>query len=254
MNILIVEDESASAARLTRLLKSIDPELTILAVLESVEDSVQWVTEHGQPDLFFLDIQLADGLSFELFDYCEITAPVIFTTAFDEYILDAFRVTSIDYLMKPIERRDLERALDKWRKLEETAVSRHAQRILTLQQHQAETKTRYKTRFLVKKGIQSVSLPVQDIAGAVIKNQVVFLINRAGKRFLSDLTLDQFESLVNPADFFRINRQVILRSDSVLSMEPYFNSRLILKLIPGFEEDPIVARERVAAFKSWLDG
>ncbi len=252
-NVIIIEDEPANAARLQRLLKSIKPDMNIVAVLESLDGSLAWLRKNPHPDLFFMDIQLGDGLSLELFDYLDIQVPVIFTTAYNEYVMEAFRVTSIDYLLKPIEHRDLERALDKLQKLEQAAISNQLHQIPDVNRLQGMLNPSYKSRFLVKQGQRLITIPVEDVLGAVIRNQMVYLVSRNEKRYLVDLTLDQIEKNLDPARFFRINRQAIIHLDAIKMMEPYFNSRLLVKLNPGFEANQVVARERVSDFKAWLD-
>jgi len=252
-NVIIIEDEPASAARMQRLLKSIKPEMNIVGILDSLEASLEWLRKNPHPDLLFMDIQLGDGLSFELFDYLEIEVPVIFTTAYNEYVMEAFRLTSIDYLLKPIEQRDLERALDKLKKLEQAAISNHNQQQAEMNRLQAMLNPSYKSRFLVKQGQRILPIPVDEVLGAVIRNHMVYLVSRNEKRYMVDLTMDQLEKSLDPERFFRINRQAIIHPDAIQMMEPYFNSRMHVKLNPGFEENQIVARERVSDFKAWLD-
>jgi len=253
MTILIIEDELASASRLKRLILDYDPGCRILAILETVEDAVRWFEASPPPDLIFMDIQLADGLSFEIFDQTEVVAPVVFTTAFDEFALEAFRVSSIDYLLKPIERQALERAFLKYSRLEAGFLARQNEKIRAVKLKSESGTGRYKSRFLVRSGKSSVSLPADQIAGAEIHLQVVFLISFDGKRYLTGYTLDELEQVLSPEEFFRINRQHLVHISAIRKLEPYFNSRLSLTLTAGFQIPAIVAREKAAAFRKWLD-
>ncbi|MCA0445174.1 MAG: LytTR family DNA-binding domain-containing protein [Bacteroidetes bacterium] len=253
MTILIIEDEPASANRLMRLIQTIDPETRFCGIFDSVDESVSWLRKNQPPDLIFMDIQLADGLSFDIFPQVEVSSPVIFITAFDEYALEAFHVNSIDYLLKPVDKQSLERTFRKFSILESGFLNRQREKIQAMQIRNQSESGQYKSRFLVKQGKVSVSLLADQLAGAMVHKQVIFLVTTDGKRFLTDYTLDQLESLLNPKLFFRINRQLIIHHQAIRSIEPFFNSRQKLHLTPGFEGESIVSREKVADFKVWLE-
>ena len=251
MRILIVEDEQPAAGRLAKLLEEHWPEAEIEAMIESVEGAVRHLSTHSSPDLIFLDIQLADGLSFDIFGQVEVSAPVIFTTAFDQYTLRAFRVNSIDYLLKPIDPEELVRAQAKYRQF----FGRPAQHDPRLLQQIAAliNQPTYKERFLVKTGQQLTYLKVTDIFYFYSEDGIVFAQTAKSRRHPLDYTLDQLQELLDPADFFRINRKIIVRVEAIAKISPYFNSRLTMELNPppGFEV--IISRDRVTDFKAWLD-
>ena len=251
MRVLIVEDEKPAARRLAQLVRQIRPDAELLDPLDSVETTVAWWRQNPAPDLLFLDIQLADGLSFEIFESVEINAPVIFTTAFDEYALRAFKVNSVDYLLKPIDPEALERALGKFDKTQ-LKTSGSSQELIQNLLEQLREKN-YKKRFLVKNGQQLNYLNVPDIAYFYSDDGLIFAHLRDGKRHHLDYTLDQLVDVLNPQDFFRINRKIITSLDAIRKIHTYFNSRLKLELTPVTELESIVSRDRVNDFKRWLD-
>ena len=250
--ILIVEDEYHAQKYLSNLLKNVIPNVQILDMLDSVEDTIDWFNTNAAPDLIFMDIQLADGLSFNIFKKVEIEAPVIFTTAFDQYTLQAFKVNSLDYLLKPIDPEELEKALcqyDKYYQNKNKTVDNSIieQLLGTL------TKKEYKERFLVKIGQQLTYLKVAEIAYFYSNEGLIFACQQNGKRHNLDYTLDQLADVLNPADFFRINRKIITNLNSIKKIHTYFNSRLKLELVPAISLETIVSRDRVSDFKKWLD-
>ena len=249
--ILIVEDEPAAAARLTKLIQNAMPGAEIIDVLDSVESSVKWLQKFQHPDLIFMDIQLADGISFSIFKVVETKAPIIFTTAFDQYTLKAFKVNSIDYLLKPIDPEELESAVQKFQELRQNfnqinlSVLESIKKTLTGQS--------YKERFLVKNGKQLKYIPIEEIAYFYAEDGLNFLRTKSNDRYIVELILDEIQNQIDPTDFFRISRKYIIHHKSIESISTYFNSRLSLKLSPSFSEDVIVSRERVSKFKKWLD-
>lgn len=252
MKVLIVEDERPAAKRLTKLVKQFRPEIEVLEVLDSVEHTVEWLETYKKPDLIFMDVQLADGVSFEIFGQTEVTSPIIFTTAYDEYALQAFKVNSLDYLLKPIDPEELEKALcqyDKYFKKNSNVVNNSAIEQLL----QTLTQKEYKERFLVKIGQQLTYLKVSDIAYFYSEDGLIFACQQNGKRHNLDYTLDQLIDVLDPADFFRINRKIITHLPSIKKIHTYFNSRLKLELFPATELETIVSRDRVGDFKRWLD-
>ncbi len=248
MKVLIIEDEQPAAKRLTKLLKGSQPDAEVLEVLDSVEDSVTWFQSHSEPDLVFMDIQLADGQSFEIFEQCSFESPVIFTTAYDEYALKAFKVNSLDYLLKPIDPEELKAALDKFdRKLASGVSSK------LLKELRQQLQPSYKERFLIKIGDQLKYIPVRDVAYFQAKEGGVFLHTEMGKRLLIDHKLEDLEQLLDPAAFLRINRAFVIQLKSVQKIHSYFNSRYKLELNPATKEEVIVSRDRSKNFKKWLD-
>lgn len=251
MRILIIEDEKPAARRLEQLIRGARPKAEILASIESVASAVNWLHANAAPDLIFMDIQLADNLSFEIFNRVEVSSPVIFTTACDQYTLKAFKVNSVDYLLKPIEQEELDAAFHKFEQL--YAKPQHYDLHAIRQMMQAMSQPQYKERFIVKTGQQLTYINVTDIAYFFSDDGVVQAMTWPGKKYLIEYTLDQLEPLLPPADFFRINRKMILEIRAVKKIAPYFNSRLSLQINPVFEQETIVSRERVNDFKKWLD-
>ncbi|RMG87234.1 MAG: DNA-binding response regulator [Bacteroidetes bacterium] len=250
MKILIVEDEAPASKRLAALIKKERPQYEVVGIVDSVESGVSWLESHPQPDLIFMDIQLADGLSFDIFNKTTLTAPVIFTTAYDQYTLKAFKVNSVDYLLKPIDPDELEKALNKFETFfkNQTPPPANIDKVLELLADKD-----YKTRFLVKTGANLSYLPVIEIAYFYSDQGTVIALNKKGRRFIVDYTLDQLETHLRPQDFFRINRKFIIHISSIKKIAPWFNSRLKLDLSPATETEVIVSRERVQSFKAWLD-
>jgi len=250
MKVLIIEDEKPAAKRLTKLVKQFRPDIEVLDMIDSVENAVEWLENYKKPDLIFMDVQLADGVSFEIFGQTEVTSPIVFTTAYDEYALQAFKVNSLDYLLKPIDPEELEKALcqyDNYYKNKQVDNSAIEQLLHTL------TKKEYKERFLVKIGQQLTYLKVADIAYFYSEDGLIFACQENGKRHNLDYTLDQLMDILDPADFFRINRKIITHLPAIKKIHTYFNSRLKLELSPSTELETIVSRDRVGDFKRWLD-
>lgn len=254
MKVLIIEDEAPAAKRLTKLLQDYDAAIEVLDQLDSVKNAVHWLQSHEHPELIFMDIQLADGLSFEIFDYVEIEVPVIFTTAYDEYALQAFKVNSIDYLLKPLDAEAISKAfakLDKLRGTTETAVPT----IKQIASAMSMVSNQYKNRFLIKTGEHIKSLSVDDIDYFFSRDKATFCHTKEAKNYLLDYSLDQLDTMLNPKDFFRINRKFIIALRSVKDIISYTNSRLkIVFHHPQYNEEVIVSRDRVGEFKQWLDG
>ncbi len=254
MNVLIIEDEPFAQQELSRMLKSADPGINILGCVDSVEESVAYLAEGPGPDLIFMDIQLSDGISFEIFNHIDVKAPVIFTTAYDEYALKAFRVNSIDYLLKPIEEEDLHRALQKFRKL--TSARTQGDTYLTSEQLEKVLglyRPTHKTRLVVKMGDRIRHVESREIAYFYSEDKVTFVITRTGERYMLNYSLEQVEKMMSPDDFYRLNRKYIARIDSIATIDKYFNSRLRIGLKPEVEEDILISRNKVSDFLNWLE-
>ncbi len=250
MKVIIIEDEKLSAEHLANLLKRVDPTIEVVNTISSVKKSLETFANGVKADLLFVDIHLADGLSFEIFSKINIETPVIFTTAYDEYAINAFKVNSVDYLLKPIGIDDLTRAVSKYKKLQQAHPPILIEEIANAY-HQMNKQ--YKNRFLVKMGDTITSIKTEDISHFVFEDSMVILVTNAGKRYTVDYTLDSLENILYPDTFFRINRKVIININSIQKVHPYFNSRLKLNAALLLEEEAIVSRERVNDFKNWLD-
>ena len=249
---MIIEDEPLAQKELQRLLKQTGYALRVADILDSVEDSVEWLKGNPEPDLVFLDIQLSDGISFEIFKHVKIKAPVIFTTAYDEYAIQAFRLNSIDYLLKPIELHALRAAL---KKLEELKKDLAASPLLDeniLKDLLSMQKKEYKKRFLARVGDQIKSIRVEDIAYFYAEDNLVFVKCNNGDRFIIDHTLEILEKEVAPNDFFRLNRSVLAKINAIKKVSKYFNSRLLIELAPPAEEKILVSRVKVPDFMEWM--
>ena len=251
MNVIIIEDEKPSARRLQRMLKALDIEAETM--LHSVEESVEWFNNNEHPDLIFLDIQLSDGLSFEIFETIDIKSAVIFTTAYDEYALQAFKLNSIDYLLKPIDDDDLATAVEKYkvRLPQKKSVTLDFNDIKNLLINPIERE--YKKRFSVKVGEHLKLINIEDIECIYSENKGTYAFTNEGRNYLLDVTLDQLEKELEPDVFFRISRKFYVNINAIKDMVSYTNSRLQIKLNRFNEQNIIVARERVKDFKTWLE-
>ncbi len=255
MRILIIEDEKAAAKRLTSLIQQVIPEATLLAQLDSVKRSVDWLKSNPAPDLIFMDIQLADGLSFEIFEHTTVSVPVIFTTAYDQYAIRAFKVNSIDYLLKPIDAEELSTAVGKYRSYHQHQSAKTAAPDLgQLQQAlQMLKRPEYKVRFMVKVGEHLNAIPVEEILYFFSQAKVTYLQTASGKHYIIDYSLEQVEEMVDPKVYFRISRKYLIRFVAIEDIITYSSSRLKLQLTHSTDNDVLVSRDRVADFKQWLD-
>ena len=249
MKALIIEDEVMAAKALQRLIGEVSPSMEIVGVLESIEESVEWLEQKPMPDLMFMDIHLADGSSFAIFEKVNITCPVIFTTAYDEYALKAFEVNSIDYLLKPISKEALERALAKYYALSEKRVN--ANQIDKLLSQLGEKK-RYRSCFLLPERDKLVPLPVSSIVYIYIDAKTVKIITTGGKVYYMNHTLDDIMSELDPLVFFRANRQFIVSRDSIKDVSVWFGNKLAINLNVEVPEKIIVSKARVGEFKAWF--
>lgn len=251
MKVLIVEDEFRAAERLIQLLKKVRTDIEVLDRVDTVKKTVKYLKEKGSPELLFLDIQLADGISFEIFDQVEVNCPVIFTTAYDKYALRAFEVNSIDYLLKPIKTEYLERALTKYEKLGIRQVT-FSSEILRNTMEMLAGKS-YKTRFVIKVGEHLKTIKVEDICCFYSLEKASFISTYDQRKYITDFTLEKIGELVNPEDFFRINRKYIINREAIKDIISYTNSRLRVITSSIQEMDMIVSREKVNDFKIWLE-
>ena len=246
MKVVIVEDERLASKRLENLLKKVEQGIEILQILESVEDAVNWFSQNAKPDLIFMDIQLDDGISFEIFDAVKIDAPVIFTTAYNEYAIRAFKVNSIDYLLKPIDEEALATAILKFKKLFAEPVDFETKIAKVI----GQISTQYKSRFFIKVGIRFKSIPIENICSFFVEERNTFLMTNEGKNYDLDYSLDQLQKMVDPNLFFRINRNYLVNINCIDEIVGYSTNRLKLKM---GKIEQIVSRDKVSDFKQWMD-
>ncbi|MGJ7029878.1 LytR/AlgR family response regulator transcription factor [Niabella hirudinis] len=252
MNVVIFEDEKLNADRLIQLLEGLVPELNVLRVIESIDEGKRWLAAHDSNiDLAFMDIQLSDGNCFELFQQTGLRTPVIFTTAYDKFALQAFKVHSIDYLLKPVDPAELEQALQKFSYFKPKADPGPA---LDLSRIAEAFYRQENTRFVGRANNQIAYVKSKDIACVCYADGATRAVTHAGKKVPLDYSLDQMDKMLNKTMFFRINRKMIICIDAIVKINSYYNSRLILQLNPEADTDTVVSRERVAFFKSWLEG
>jgi DNA-binding LytR/AlgR family response regulator len=250
VNILIIEDEPNAAERLISLIRQ-QRQINILGQFDTVTRSVDWLKKNQAPDLIFMDIQLADGLSFQIFEQVTVNAPVIFTTAYNEYALKAFKVNSIEYLLKPIDADELRAAFAKYETL--TGKPTPDKMMESISYAMQMLTKKYKERFMVKVGEHLKTIAVNEILFFFSLEKTTFAQTTDGRKHILDFTLDQLDGLLDPAQYFRINRKYIVQADSIKDMISHTNSRIKLVLKTSDDEDVIVARERVQEFKEWLD-
>lgn len=255
MNVLIVEDEIPAAEKLERYLQKYSADIQVLAVLRTISDTVDWLNKHQEKlDLIFMDIQLSDGLSFQIFQQVAVRKPVIFTTAYNEFALDAFKVNSIDYLLKPITFTDLTASLNKLSSLREQFMMK-GEGVARIQETLAADKYRtYKSRFMVKLGEHIRSITTDQVSVFYAEGRDVYLVTTQGKKFIIDYTLEALEEILDPALFFRPNRTFILNINAIRDVLVYTNSRLKIMLHNDLGKEIIASREKVGEFKEWFDG
>lgn len=246
MKVIIIEDEKLNAEHLTNMLKRIDSNIEVVGSADSVKKSVELFKSGIKSDLIFLDIHLSDGNSFEIFNHTTIESPVIFTTAYNEYALKAFKYNSVDYLLKPIDILELKNALDKFSRQKKSADLSSIEKLME------SLNKGFKKRFLVKSGNQILSVKAGEINNFTSEDGYTIINSTANKKYIIDFTLDQLETMVDPVEFFRLNRQCILNINSIDKIEPYLNSRLKITAKGLSEESSIISRERVSDFKNWL--
>ncbi len=250
MNIIIIEDEKPAARLLQRKVEKLD--LQINTLLHSVEESINWFQNNAHPDLIFLDIQLSDGLSFEIFENIDIKSAVIFTTAYDEYALRAFKLNSIDYLLKPIDEDDLEAAINKFKARNVVAPNLSLDFEMIKKMLVNPIDRTYKKRFTIKMGQQLKMVNIEDVECFYSENKGTYLHTFENRDYLLDTTLEQLETEIDPKDFYRVSRKFIIPMKGIKEIQMHSNSRLKV-ILPSYKDDEvIVAREKVGDFKNWL--
>jgi two-component system, LytTR family, response regulator LytT len=252
MKIFIIEDEQPAARRLSKMIMELGQEIEIVGLCESIETSIEWLEANPAPDLIVSDIQLSDGLSFEVFRQVEVTSPIIFTTAYDEYAINAFKLNSIDYLLKPVKGPELVAAFEKYHQR-----SRPAAPSFNSEQFEAFMAKmlgqKYKERFLIKFGDKLIAVGTKEVNYFFSEGGLTFMMNRTGKKYMVDHTLEELESLLDPRYFFRINRQFLAGFQGIKSIHTHFNSKLKIILEPHTDKEVFVSRDKAGVFKEWLD-
>lgn len=252
MNIAIIEDEAPALSRIKKLLAEVAPHSTIVFTADSIESAVALFKKHPTVELALFDIELADGQSFDILKQTAITCPIIFTTAYDEFALKAFKLNSIDYLLKPIDKEELQHAITKFNTLQNFQTD-YATKLQSLIESFVPQPTSYKSRFLIKNGNKLISLSTEDIAYFHASEKVVYVYTSTRQKYVMDHSLDELNSLLNPQFFFQLNRQFIANVHAIKSIHSYFNGKLKVELSPEIIDEVIVSRERASEFKQWLD-
>ncbi len=250
MNVLIVEDEKLAAGRLEQLLVECDKTINVLAKIESVNESIKWLKSNPAPDLIFLDVQLEDDLSFAIFDKIHIKTPVIFTTAYDEYAIKAFKLNSIDYLLKPVNKEELQSALNKY----QTWIHDYEPVDLkSLLDTISKSASEYKSRFIITAGSRIKTINITEVAYFYSEEGISFLVTRQKAEYPIDLSLEKLAEQINPDEFFRVNRQFIIHIHAIKNIHVYPKSRLRIELSPPADREIFVSLDKVTLFKEWLD-
>ncbi len=252
MKVLIIEDEKHAALRLEKQLKQYNAEIEVVAILSSVSETIAWIRNNQAPDLAFFDIQLEDGLSFDIFAKVDFLTPIIFTTAFDSFMINAFKVNSIDYLLKPINSEDLKKAIEKFYALKDYFNPRmiHINQLL---EYVKPPENNYKSRFMISYADKLKSIAVNDIAYFFSEESMSFLITFDNMQYHIDYSMDVLEKLTDPKKFFRINRQFLINSEAIETIHTYPKSRYKVKLKPDTDKDTFVSWRRGFEFKIWLN-
>lgn len=257
MKILIVEDEDLAVKKLKKTLSAIDSTATVVGESDSIKATVDWLENNPAPDLILMDIELADGQSFEIFNHVQVKSPVIFITSYDEYALKAFKVNSVDYLLKPVQKEDLEAAIEKYKTIKKVYAGNGESSSISLDalvkelQQKLQTKE-YRKRFLVKHGQKLVSVEVDEIAYFFSDGRLNFFKTFDNRKFVVDYTMDELNEMLDPDKYYRISRSFFISVNSVAQIHDYFGNRLILQLKPESDKEAIVSREKVTDFKNWL--
>jgi len=254
MNILLIEDENAAAKQIQKMVSSLDPGYKIVHIAEGVQETITWLRNNPRPDLILSDIELSDGNSFEIFRQVTITTPVIFTTAYNSYMQNAFKVNSIDYLLKPIDIEELRAAFKKYRSLAPQQYDPvFIEKLLATVQHLNTAGSNYKTRFLIKTGERLSTVPVEDIGYLKADDRIVFLHTIKGQKYIIDDSLDDLEKILDPWKFFRLNRRYIAPIGSIEKIHSHFNGKLKVRIGSCDDDEIFISKEKATEFKKWLD-
>ena len=256
MKILIIEDEDLAIEKITNTLRAVENQAEVVGVTTSIHSSVEWLKNNPSPDVILMDIELSDGQSFEIFNHVKVESPVIFTTSYDEYAIKAFKVNSVDYLLKPVEEEDLKAALDKFRRMEESYLQKSSNvninNLVKELRLQLQTPA-HRNRFLVKHGQQLLSIEVKDIAYFFAEGRLCYFVTWDKRKYVVDYIMEELEQMVDPSQYFRVNRAYLVHIKSIQQIHNYFNGKLKLNLKPAAEKnDVVVSRERAGEFKEWM--
>jgi len=249
MQVLITEDEILLAKRLQKLLNTVAPDAEVVGITHGIKDTVEWLQTHSMPDLILMDIELADGQSFDIFQSIQINTPVIFTTAYNEYAIKAFKVNSIDYLLKPVKEEELAAAIEKFKTLNKPATDIDA---LLNGIKNIAAGNNFRNRFLVKQAQKLVSISVEDIAYFFSERGFSYIRTKQNQKYILDYTMDEVEKMLSPKQFFRANRQFLISFDSVVAIHTWFNQKLKVEVKPEMPEHVIISRDKANAFKAWM--
>jgi len=257
MKILIVEDEDLAVKKLQKTLAAVDESAEIVGISDSIQSTVEWMQKNEAPDLILMDIELADGQSFEIFSRTEVKSPVIFTTSYDEHALKAFKVNSVDYLLKPVQKEELESALNKYKNLMKISSPVPRQNEFTMESLVKELQQKlqpreFRKRFLVKHAQKLVSIEIEEIAYFFSDGRLNFFKTYDNRKFVVDYTMDDLEEMLDPDKYFRISRSFYISVESVDQIHEYFGNRLLLHLKPAVDKEAVVSREKVSDFKKWM--
>lgn len=256
MRILIVEDEDLAVKKIRKTLNDVDASADVVGVTDSIVATVDWLQNNPSPDLILMDIELSDGQSFEIFSRVPVKSAVVFTTSYDEYALKAFKVNSIDYLLKPIQKEDLEAALNKYRQMKKMyAGNGHNELNMDALVRELQQKLQpkdFRKRFLVKHGQKLVSIEIDEIAYFFSDGRLNFFKTYDNRKFVVDYTMDELEDMLDPQRYFRISRSFYVSVNSIDQIHDYFGNRLLLHLKPAVDKESIVSREKVTDFKKWM--
>ncbi|MEZ4951264.1 MAG: LytTR family DNA-binding domain-containing protein [Saprospiraceae bacterium] len=252
MNVLMVEDEMAAARRLTKLINTVDPDIKILEHLDSIESTINWFENANQKaDLIFMDIHLADGSCFEIFNQVKVRTPVIFTTAYDQYAIDAFKVNAVDYLLKPVKEESLKSAIEKFKSNQPGTAEPNYEELAKILKKESENQSK---RFLIRFGQTLKVVSIDEVAYFYTEEKITFLVTHNGKRYPIDYSLEKLDEIADETKFFRINRQFIINIEAIKEMYAYSKSRVKVLLEPECDQETIVSTERSPVFKKWLTG
>lgn len=257
MNILIVEDEELAVKKIQKTLATVDPGANVVGIADSIESTVEWLNGNPSPDLILMDIELSDGQSFEIFSRTEVKSAVVFTTSYDEYALKAFKVNSIDYLLKPIQQEELAAALNKYKALQSlydgsAKSAEFNMENLVKELRQKLQPKEFRKRFLVKHAQKLVSIEIEEIAYFFSDGRLNFFKTYDNRKFVVDYTMDELEDMLDQDRYFRISRSFYISVESVDQIHDYFGNRLLLNLKPAVDKEAVVSREKVADFKKWM--
>jgi two-component system, LytTR family, response regulator LytT len=258
MKILIVEDEDLAVKKIQKTLSAVDSEVVVTGITDSIKSTVEWLQQHPQPDLILMDIELADGQSFEIFNLVDVKSPVVFTTSYDEYALKAFKVNSIDYLLKPVQKDELQAALNKYKKMKDSYSAETSEKtdvsldsLVKELQRKLQPKE-FRKRFLVKHAQKLVSIEIDEIAYFFSDGRLNFFKTTDNRKFVVDYTMDELEDMLDPEQYFRVSRSFYVSVNCIEKIDDYFGNRLILQLKPAVDKEALVSREKVTDFKKWM--